>query len=294
MARQSSRRPGHNRRAQYGLFASYLVTVLSALIGLFLVIISMADPVGFGIIRSGLAEISRPVALTLKQVVSGVSSADEIIAAYINAGTQNIALRRQVERDRPLLIEAQAIRQENDHLKKLLYLVDTTEGTVATGRMISSNATTARRIARISVGRMQGVLPGMPVRAPEGLIGRVLISGPNTSEVLLLTDSQNIIPVLRANDNLAAICTGMDDGTVEIKPLGVGNNPFRPGDILVTSGIGGVYGANIPVAIVVEQRYGVAIGLPLANPARVNAVAVQRPFDVAAPPAPPEEGNQAK
>lgn len=294
MARQSSRRPGHNRRAQYGLFASYLVTVLSALVGLFLVIISKADPVGFGIIRSALAEFSRPVALTLKQVVSGVSSADEIIAAYIDAGTQNIALRRQVEQDRPLLIEAQAIRQENDHLKKLLHLVDTTEGTVATGRMISSNATTARRIARISVGRMQGVLPGMPVRAPEGLIGRVLISGPNTAEVLLLTDSQNIIPVVRPNDNLAAICTGMDDGTVEIKPLGVGNNPFRPGDILVTSGTGGVYGANIPVAIVVEQRNGVAIGLPLANPARVNAVAVQRPFDVVAPPAPSEEGSPAK
>lgn len=284
MARPTSRRPGQNRRAQYGLFASYVIAVSGALFGLFLVIVSMADPVGFAAIRSTTAEIARPVPLALKRLISGVGTLDENIVAYVKAGSQNAALRRQVDANRPLLIEAQAIRQENIRLKALLRLVDTTKDNVATARLISSSASSIRRIARISAGRLQGVLPGMPVRAAEGLIGRVMISGANTADVMLLTDSQNIVPVRRARDNLAAISTGLDDGTVEIRALSPGLNPFRPGDILVTSGTGGLYSPNVPVAIVVDQRNGFAIGVPLASPARVEAVLVQRPYDADIPP----------
>lgn len=287
MTRPDSRRPGQNRRAQYGLFASYVVTVLGALVGLFLVIVSQADPVGFGVLRAAAAEITRPVASSLHMVMRSIGSVDEHLLAYVNAGSQNAALRRQVDANRPLLIEAQAIRQENIRLRKLLRLVETTQGNVATARLVSSAATSPRRIARISAGTMQGVRPGMPVRAPEGLIGRVMIAGPTTADILLLSDSQNILPVRRASDNVAAICTGQDDGTLEIRPLIAGGNPFRPGDIFVTSGTGGIYRPNTPVAIVVRQGLSGAVAVPLANPARVEAVLVQRPYDADMPAPPP-------
>lgn len=280
MVQPSRRRPGVNRRAQYGLFASYVIAVTGALAGLLLVIIAKADPTGFSVLRSGIAEVTRPLSAGLQRLVSGVGSIDENIVAYINAGSQNAALRRQVDANRTRLIEAAAIEQENLRLKKLLNLVQSTQGNIATARLIGSTTSITRRIARIDAGRNRGVLPGMPVRAPEGLIGRIILSGPNTADVLLLTDSQNIIPVRRAKDNIAAISTGLDDGTVEIRPLNPGNNPFRPGDIMVTTGTGGLYSPNIPVAIVVSQRNGTAIGVPLASPARVEAVVVQRPYDI--------------
>lgn len=283
MVQPSRRRPGVNRRAQYGLFASYVIAVSGALAGLLLVLIAKADPAGFAVIRTGLAEITRPVAVSIQRMVKGVGSLDENILAYINAGSQNAALRRQVDATRTRLIEAGAIEQENVRLRKLLQLVQTSRNNVAAARLISSSASNTRRLARIDVGRIRGVQPGMPVRAPEGLIGRVLIAGPNTADVLLLTDSQNIVPVRRATDNVAAICTGLDDGTVEIRPLSAGQNPFRPGDVMVTSGTGGLYSPNMPVAIVVSQRNGAAIAVPLASPARVEAVVVQRPYDAGVP-----------
>jgi rod shape-determining protein MreC len=283
MARPTSRRPGLNRRAQYGLFVSYVITVTGAIFGLFLLIISKADPTGFAVIRSAMAELTRPVSVTLQHLVSGVGSLDDNIIAYVKAGSQNAALRQQVDANRPLLIEAQAIKQENIRLKKLLHLVETTHENVATARLISSSASITRRIARISAGRAQGVEPGMPVRAAEGLIGRVIIAGPNTADILLLTDSQNIVPVRRVKDNIAAISTGLDDGTVEIRALSAGSNPFHPGDVLVTTGTGGLYSPNIPVAIVVALRNGAAVGVPLASPARVEAILVQRPFDADIP-----------
>lgn len=283
MARPSSRRPGVNRRAQYGLFASYVITIACAIAGLLLVLVSVADPAGFSVLRAGAASITSPVASALKSMVRSFGTIDEQIIAYIDAGSQNAALRRQVEANRVKLIEAEAVAQENSRLKKLLQLTQETDNKVATARMISSSSTISRRLARINTGSVAGVLAGMPVRAPEGLVGRVLIVGPRSADILLLTDSQNIVPVRRARDNIGAISTGRDDGTVEIRPLSAGANPFRPGDIVVTTGTGGIYRPNIPVAIIVALRDGYAIGVPLANPARVELVMVERAYDANIP-----------
>ena len=279
MARPPSRRPGLNRKAQYSLFASYVVAMTGAAIGLLLVIVAMFDPTGFSAIRAATAEITRPVSAGLKGMVSGVSSIDEVLAAYWRAGSQNVGLRRQVEADRNRIIEAKAVAQENLRLKKLLKLVDQDDSALLTARLISSSSSSARRFARLSAGRWQGVRPGMPVRAAEGLIGRVHSTTPNTAEILLLTDTGNIVPVRRANDSIPAISTGAGDGSVEIRALSAGRNPFKPGDLLVTSGIGGIYQPNIPVAVVVRVQGEIAWGFPLANPSRVDAVTVERAFE---------------
>lgn len=283
MARPPSRRPGVNRRAQYGLFASYVITIACAVVGLLLVVISAADPAGFAVLRAGAATVTTPVASTLKSMVRGFGTIDEQIIAYIDAGSQNADLRRQVETNRVKLIEAEAVAQENVRLKKLLGIAQESQDRVAIARMISSSSTISRRLARINAGSSDGVAAGMPVRAPEGLVGRVLIVGPSSADLLLLTDSQNIVPVRRAKDNIGAICSGRDDGTLEIKPLSAGANPFHPGDILVTTGTGGIYRPNIPVAIVVALREGYAIGVPLASPARVETVMVERAYDANIP-----------
>jgi rod shape-determining protein MreC len=286
MAPPPTRRPGYDRKAQYRYFASYVVAIGGALVGLLLAIISVLDPAGFAVLRAAGAEVTRPVSLALRSMVQGVGSADEYVAGYIRAGSQNAALRREVEASRPRLIEAAAIRQENERLKKLLKLVDEDEGEVVAGRLISSTATSIRRMARLSVGAWQGVAAGMPVRASEGLIGRVVMTSPNTADVLLLTDRDNIVPVRRPADNIAGLSTGLGDGTLLIRGVAGGANPFRPGDILVTSGTGGLYRPNIPVAIVVRGERDQSIAVPLANPARVELVIVQRPFQAPAPPQP--------
>lgn len=279
MARPPSRRPGHNRKAQYSLFASYVVAITGAAIGLLLVIVAIFDPTGFAGIRAVTAEVTRPVSAGLKNMVSGVSSVDEVLAAYWRAGSQNVALRRQVEADRNRIIEAKAVAQENARLKKLLKLVDEDASQLLTARLISSSSSSARRFARLNAGRWQGVKPGMPVRATEGLIGRVHSTTPNTSDVLLLTDTGSIVPVRRASDNIPAISTGAGDGSLEIRALSAGRNPFKPGDLLVTSGIGGIYQPNIPVAVIVRVQGEIAWGFPLANPSRVDAVVVERAYE---------------
>src|SRR3546814_4404876 len=180
--------------------------------------------------------------------------------------------------NRTRIIEAAAIEQENRRLKKLLKLVETEDDEVVAARMIRSTSSSTRRFALRSAGRSQGGTPGQPVRAPEGLLGRISQAGPNTANVLLLTDPENIGPVRRTRDNVAGISTGRGDGSLEVRPLSTGRNPFKPGDIMVTSGTGGLYRPNIPVAIVLRIDGDAAIAVPLANPAKVETVIVQHIF----------------
>lgn len=278
MAPPGNRRPGYDRKAQYGLFASYVIALAGAIGALLLIIVAKADPAGFSILRAGLAEVTRPVSGSLRSLIFTIGDLDEVISAYFDAGRQNIRLRREVDATRTRLIEAEALRQENQSLKRLLKLVDRNDSIVATGRLISSSASSSRRIARLDAGRTSGVLPGMPVRAPEGLVGRVLWSGLNASDVLLILDGENIVPVRRVRDNIPGIARGLDDGTVEVRALNAEHNPFRPGDIFVTSGIGGVYRPNIPVAVAARLAGERAIAIPLANPGRVELVAVQNSY----------------
>jgi rod shape-determining protein MreC len=243
-----------------------------------LLVVSIADPTGFNALRSAAAEVTRPISASLRAVVVGIGNIDEAVAAYINAGSQNAALRRQVDANRTKLIEADAIRQENIRLKRILRLTETDTGTVSSGHLISSTGASAARMARLDIGTARGVQPGMPVAAPEGLVGRVLRSGPHTADVLLLIDEGNVVPVRRTSDNIPGISSGRGDGTVEIRALNTESNPFKPGDILVTSGVGGVYRPNIPVAIVARLQGDRAVAIPLANPSRIELVVVQTPF----------------
>lgn len=295
MAPPSQRRPGHDRKAQYGLFASYVIAIAVALVGALLLIISIADPVGFSVLRTGAAEATRPIAANLKALVLGIGSADEAIGAYINAGSQNAALRRQVDANRTELIEAEAIKQENIRLKRLLRLTEVESDVVGAGHLISSSAGSAARIARLDIGQARGVEAGMPVRAPEGLIGRVLRVGPSAADVQMIIDEGNVVPVRRTRDNVPGISRGRGDGTVEIRALNTDRNPFKPGDVVVTSGIGGLYRPNIPVAIVARLEGDRAVAIPLANPSRVELVMVQRPYqrDAGAVPQPALSGAAA-
>ena len=240
MVRPAHRRPGQSRKAQYSLFVAYVIAVTGAVAGLLLAILS--------------------------------------VGAYVSAGTQNRRLRKELADTRRQLVATSSLQEENRQLKALLKLQETDKTALANGYLLTSTSTSSKRIALLSIGRNLGVAAGQPVRGADGLIGRVLSSGPSVSQVLLLTDVDNIVPVRRARDGLPALASGRGNGDLDVRTLNIANNPFKPGDILVTSGTGGLYPPNIPVAIVVRRQHDGALARPLADPGKVDAVAVLRPY----------------
>ena len=180
---------------------------------------------------------------------------------------------------REQLTTASAILQENRQLKAALQLREQTTEAVAAGRLVGSSYQSPRRFAILSAGKSDGVQVGMPVRAPQGLIGRVIDVGSLASRILLVSDRANIVPARLLRTGQAVISQGRGDGSVEIKPLEVGRNPFKPGDLIITSGTGGLYPPLVPLARVVRLDGDNAVALPLANPAATSFAIVEQPYE---------------
>ena len=279
-------RPGWSRRAQYGLFFSFLAVIAGIIVGLVLLVVSLVAPQDFARLRGAALDVTGPIAGALHEVTATagglVTGADD----YWDAARQNGKLKRERKAMLQRMIEAKAIVQENRELKATLQLRERARDTVATGRIVGSSFNSPRRFAILSAGSGDGVREGMPVRSADGLVGRITDVGHLSSRVLLVSDRTSIVPAQLLRNGLPVIAQGHGDGTVDVRPLEVGRNPFKPGDLVITSGTGGLYPPLVPLARVVKLKDDGAIALPLADPAHTSFAIVEPPFEPAAVEAP--------
>lgn len=282
MAPPSNRRTGFSRRAQYGLFLGYVIAVGGIMFALLLLVIAVVDPRGFAALKGAALDLTTPISSGGRSVVGFFTGAGDSISDYFRAGSQNGRLQRELAEARRELVHARAAELENRRLLQLLGLARTTSDEITIARIVGSSFESARRLGTLSAGSSAGVEVGQPVRAPEGLIGRVLETGRWASRVLLVTDGSSNVPVRLVRDGTPALAVGRGDGTIELRTLEVGANPFRPGDILVTSGVGGIFPPGIPVATVVALQGDTAIARPIAEPARADFAIVQPMYQPAA------------
>ncbi|MGE5563298.1 MAG: rod shape-determining protein MreC [Bacillota bacterium] len=275
-------RPGWSRRAQYGLFFSFLAVIGGIIVGLILLAISLVAPDDFARIRGAALDITGPIAGGLHEVTATAEGLVGGAGNYWDAARQNAELKRQNRAMLKRMVEARAIFQENLQLKATLQLRQHTQDTVAVGRIVGSSFNSPRRYAILSAGAKDGILAGMPVRSADGLVGRILDVGQLASRVLLISDRTSIVPARLLRSGIPVIAQGRGDGTVEVRPLEVGRNPFKPGDLIITSGTGGLYPPLVPVARIVRLKDDGAIAIPLADPASTSFAIVEPPYEPAA------------
>lgn len=275
MARPSNRRPGYSRRAQYGLFFGYVAAVSGAAVALLLLILSAVDPNGFGALKGAISDATLPITAGGRWVVERSSDAGGSIGSYINAAGQVRQLQAEAKANQTKLIEARALAFENARLKRLLGITERGTKPVAVARLVGSTGSSIRRYAILNAGYLNGVRSGMPVRGPGGLVGRIASAGAISARVSLITDGGMIVPVRRVPDGTPAIATGTGDGLIDIRALGAENTTFRRGDVFVTSGAGGVYPPNVPVAIINRVTPESFFARPVADPAALDFAIVE-------------------
>ncbi len=275
MAPPSPRRPGFSRRVQFSLFAGYVFAIVGALFALLLIVTARVDPAGHAALQSIATDITSPISSTLRAAVNTVKDLGSGTAAYFDAASKNRAMSRELKLARAKLIEGNANALENRRLKRLLAIVEQQKPRPMTARIVSSSSTSSRRYATLAAGAVHGVEVGQPVRAADGLIGRIVQRGQFASRVLLIIDSEIIVPVKRVSDGAPALAIGLGDGRIELRTLAAGTNPFKVGDVFVTSGTGGIYTPGIPVAIAVRRTRDTTFGRPLANPASLDFAIVE-------------------
>ncbi len=120
-------------------------------------------------------------------------------------------------------------------------------------------------------GIQHGVAPGLPVIDSVGVVGQVTRVFPFTSEVTLLTDKEHAIPVQVLRNGLRSVAYGRgQSGLLDLRFMAT-DADIQVGDILITSGLDGVYPAGLAVAKVVQVEsnaagaFGHVICQPLAG-----------------------------
>lgn len=284
MAPPANRRSGFSRRAQYSTFLSYTAGVLGAVVGLGLIVVSMVNPSAFSTARGAAADIIEPAAQATAEGRAITRDVFSTIGGFFQMGSKHAQLERELAVAKVRLVEAEAVKAENKRLKNLLDLAERNEGTVTAARLTSSTSASTRRYATLDAGRDKGVVSGMPVRSTQGLVGRVLEVGSSSARVLLITDTDSVVPVRRSTDGVPGFAQGNGDGTLRIRLINLGINPLKKGDVMVTSGSGGLYRPGTPMAVVTELLRDGAIARVLSNPSDTDFVLVEK---VWSPPAPP-------
>jgi rod shape-determining protein MreC len=174
----------------------------------------------------------------------------EYVALQSALQSENAKLRQQALVNAASLQRQAALIEENENLRELLALRPRFEPSAQVASILYKARDPFVRQVVVDKGATDGVKLGAPVIDTLGLIGQVQRVYPWASEVSLITDRDQVTPVQVVRNGLRAVIFGVGyDGTMEVRFMPV-NADIEKGDLLVTSGIDGVYPTGLPVAFV--------------------------------------------
>ncbi len=183
--------------------------------------------------------------LLLKQTAESLSS-------YADLKKENDSLREQQLVHQTRLLKFAALEKENIRLRALLENSFKLGEQVLVAELLSVKTAPYEHIVVVNKGTRFGVHQQQPVLDANGVVGQVFRALPLSSEIMLITDPNHAIPVQVNRNGLLTIAVGSGQLNRLILPFLPNNADIRPGDLLITSGLGGTFPPGYPVAVVDE------------------------------------------
>jgi len=250
-------------------------------------------------LRASIATALYPLQwLVLQPLVLSRQANERMDGMFVNAIALS-QLRQQLAEQRQRAQQTDQLTLENQRLRGILNLQERQlPGTLA-AQVVYDAADPYTRKVVLDKGERQGVQLASPVIDEFGVIGQVTRVFPLSSEVTLITDRDQAIPVLNVRTGARGVAYGETTRNADALELRfmAANADVAVGDVLTTSGVDGVYPPGLPVARVdkVERRTEAVFAriecVPIAMVAGVRHVLVLQPVAqvaVARPPTEPE------
>ncbi len=213
---------------------------------------------------------------------------------------ENQSLRAAARESSLRLLRLESIEQENLRLRALVQVEPREAERVQAATVLRVDLDPLRHRVLIDRGTRDGVSRGQPVIDASGVVGQTTNVGPLAAEVILLSDPTHAMPVQVVRNGLRTIAVGSGDAGRLMLPYLPRNADVQVDDLLVSSGLGGVFPGGLPVARVVEVRRDPS--QPLATVSAVPAAALDRDREVlllwyparVPPPGAPETAPRAR
>lgn len=197
--------------------------------------------------RAAVAALLWPLQKAVMLPVEGADEAGSYLTDLARLKKENEELRERQLAQAALLLRQAYLDNENRRLRALLDMGERLDVPVRAAEILYAARDPFSRRIIIDRGLTHDIEAGQAVIDDIGVIGQVTRVFPLTSEVTLLTDKNQSIPVQVARSGLRAVLAGAGSGALELKFLPV-NVDIQPGDTLVTSGLDGIYLPGLPVA----------------------------------------------
>lgn len=205
-------------------------------------------------VRQVLSVAVHPIRVLVDLPVAAWESASHSLTARRELLEENERLRREQLNANFQLQRLAALETENARLRELLDSPAALDHRVLVAEILAVDLDPYRQRFNLNRGLANGVFVGQALLDANGVVGQIVEVGPFTAEAMAITDADHALPVRVNRNGLRTVAIGTGDNNRLRLPYVTNSADIEIGDLLVSSGLGGVFPLGYPVAHVLEVR----------------------------------------
>ncbi|MGK5083346.1 rod shape-determining protein MreC [Bdellovibrionota bacterium FG-1] len=227
----------------------YIILFMFVLIPVMLIDTTTRAPRDRRFYDRAVVAFTAPVQIIISWSLDHLASSFQNYLYLLRTRQENLGL---LDENRKLLNEIASLRetqQENLRLRKLLSFEEKIQIHTVVTRVIARDVSTEFRAIRINRGENAGLRKNMAVVTNEGVIGRILRTTATTADVVTIMDSNSAIDAIDERSRARGVVEGMTDDNCQLRFV-LRTDDIQPGDVMVSSGLGGTFPKGVPVGVV--------------------------------------------
>jgi len=191
---------------------------------------------------------------------------------------ENRQLKEQIEQMRLEQVRLTEDAAQAHRLQNLLAFKEQYISKTVAAQVIGTAGSDLSRMVYIDKGEKAGIEPDMAVITADGVVGKVLLAGPNESRVLLISDQSSGVGAILEKSRLQGVLRGTANGEIALERV-MSDEQVQPGETVLTSGGDRIFPKGLPVGTVTKVGNGKDLFLdikirPAANLSRLEEVLV--------------------
>ncbi len=232
-----------------------IIIAFSMLSALIFYSLNIPDNRDAGAVEKFALTLFEPVLKPVFQLSLSLKESWDGYMDLIGTHEENQRLKAEIRKLNERLTAANEALQENVNLKRLLIMKETVKSPSLSASVIGEDISSWFKTIIIDAGSLSGIKDGMAVIAADGVVGQTIKVSGSVSRVLLLTDRSSGISATIQRSRARGVVKGKGNGECSLE-FASREEDVKVGDIVVSSGIGGVFPKGIPIGEVTMVKHG--------------------------------------
>ncbi|MBF0136734.1 MAG: rod shape-determining protein MreC [Magnetococcus sp. DMHC-1] len=227
-----------------------IAATIFMLVAIFLMLSVRTGTVAYHAIQEMVLDLVGPVQQLVHVSLETYETSKRTLDSWVLVHEENERLKKELEQRKVTLVQKEELVLENRRLRNLLNMrLDPIYMTVS-ARVVGISSSVFARSLILNAGRMDGVRINTPVISTEGLVGKIVEIGQYHSVALTLLDLNSRTPVRIQRNRIPGIATGANDHVISMEFVAK-DADIQIQDLVITSGIGGIFPRGLVVGRVV-------------------------------------------